>query len=144
MSETLSTTEETRRVAMTWFDGMTNHNPTAAFAVMDENVEWINYKIVPGYNDIMPWIGTAHGLEAVLKTGDIFLALCDVQTEELVQLVVEGENAMGVIREHSVVKATGMAFDIEFIQWLTVRNGKIVRWKSYTDPSEIIRAMKGK
>jgi ketosteroid isomerase-like protein len=40
-----------------------------------------------------------------------------------------------------VVKATGKAFEIEFVQWLKVRNGKIVRWKSYTDPSEIIRAM---
>jgi hypothetical protein len=28
------------------------------------------------------------------------------------------------------------------VQWLTVRNREIVRWKSYTDPSSIISAMK--
>jgi ketosteroid isomerase-like protein len=42
-----------------------------------------------------------------------------------------------------VVKKTGQAFDIEFIQWLTVRGGRIVRWKSFTDPSQILRAIDG-
>jgi ketosteroid isomerase-like protein len=133
----------TRSVAKKWFEGMTSGDPETAFTCLDENVEWINYKIVPGYNDIMPWIGTVYGIEEVSKTGVIFLGLVDVQLEELVELVVEGENAMGVIHEKSVVKATGIAFEIEFVQWLKVRNGKIVRWKSYTDPSEIIRALKG-
>ena len=132
----------TRAVAQKWFDGMTGGDPDTAFTCLDENVEWINYKIVPGYNDIMPWIGTVHGVEEVRKTGVIFLGLVDVQSEERLGLVGEGENAMGVIHEKSVVKATGMPFEIEFIQWLKVRNGKIVRWKSYTDPSEIIRALK--
>jgi ketosteroid isomerase-like protein len=139
-----SDTATTRAVAQKWFDGMTHHDPDSAFTCLDENVEWINYKIVPGYNDIMPWIGTVHGIEAVQKTGVIFLGLVDVQSEELLELVVEGENAMGIIHEKSVVKATGKAFEIEFVQWLKVRNGKIVRWKSYTDPSEIIRAMEEK
>jgi ketosteroid isomerase-like protein len=133
----------TRAVAQKWFDGMTSGDPDSAFTCLDQNVEWINYKIVPGYNDVMPWIGTVHGIEAVKKTGVIFLGLVDVQSERLVELVVEGENAMGVIHEQSVVKATGKTFEIEFIQWLKVRNGKIVRWKSYTDPSEIIRPLKG-
>jgi ketosteroid isomerase-like protein len=50
---------------------------------------------------------------------------------------------MGVLHERSTVKRTGMAFEIEFVQWLTVRDGKIVRWKSFTDPSQILRAIKG-
>ena len=133
----------TRSIAQKWFGGMTGGDPDSAFTCLDENIEWINYKIVPGYNDSMPWIGTVHGIEEVKKTGVIFLGMVDVQSEELLELVVEGENAMGVIREKSVVKATGMAFEIEFVQWLKVCNGKIVRWKSYTDPSEIIRAIKG-
>jgi ketosteroid isomerase-like protein len=58
------------------------------------------------------------------------------------KLVVDGEEAAGVIHEISLVKDTGLEFEIEFIQWLTIRNGKIVRWKSYTDPSQIILALK--
>ena len=135
--------KSTYEVAKKWFDGMTSGDPDTAFTCLDENVEWINYKIIPGYNDCMPWIGTVHGVEEVAKTGVIFLGLCDVLHEEVRELVVQGENAMAIIYERSVVKETGCEFEIEFVQHLKVRNGKIVRWKSYTDPSTIIRALKG-
>ena len=48
-----------------------------------------------------------------------------------------------MIAERGVVRATGLPYAIEFVQWLTIRDGKIVRWKSYTDPSSIERAICG-
>jgi uncharacterized protein len=63
------------------------------------------------------------------------------KSEELVELIVEGENAVGIVHEISVIRETGKEFEIEFVQWLKIRNGKIVRWKSYTDPSSILSAM---
>lgn len=89
----------------------------------------------------MPWIGTYKGVDAVVASFRMFGSLVEVQKEELVRLVVDGEEAAGVIHEISRVRDTGLQFEIEFIQWLTIRNGKIVRWKSYTDPSQIIRAL---
>ncbi len=135
--------KSTREVAQKWFDALTQGDADTLFSLLADDVEWINYTIVPGMNDIMPWIGTYHGVEQVAKTFEIFTGLCDVQLEELVKLSVDGEEAAGVIHERSVVKATGLEFEIEFVQWLTVRNGKIVRWKSYTDPSPIIVALRG-
>ncbi|MEV8565896.1 nuclear transport factor 2 family protein [Streptomyces sp. NPDC051322] len=135
-------TEETRIVAQRWFDALGSGDFETALATLDDNVEWINYAPVPGYNDDMKWIGTVRGPAAVLGTLQVFTGAVDVKSEKLVNLVVEGEQAAGIIHEVSVVKETGREFDIEFIQWLTVRNGKIVRWKSYTDPSEIIRAIR--
>ena len=67
----------------------------------------------------------------------------DVRFEKLVNLGVDGDQAAGVIHEMSTVRGTGVEFEIEFVQWLTVRDGKIVRWKSYTDPSQIVRALRG-
>ncbi|MFJ8085159.1 ketosteroid isomerase-like protein [Streptomyces sp. SAI-170] len=136
-------TEETRKVARTWFEALTSGDFETALNTLDENVEWINYTIVPGYNDDMKWIGTVHGREAVLGTLQIFTGAVDVKSERLINLVADGDQAFGVIDEVSVVKETGVEFHIEFIQSLTVRDGKIVRWKSYTDPSEIIRALRG-
>ncbi|MFJ5261683.1 nuclear transport factor 2 family protein [Streptomyces sp. NPDC088387] len=136
-------TEETRKVAQQWFDALTGGDFETALNTLDENVEWINYTPIPGYNDDMKWIGTVQGREAVLGTLQIFTGAVDVKFEKLVNLVVDGTQAAGVIQEVSVVKETGVEFQIEFIQWLTVRNGRIVRWKSYTDPSSIIRALRG-
>jgi ketosteroid isomerase-like protein len=90
----------------------------------------------------MPWIGTYHGRDAVIQSFGVFLSLVDVKQETLVRLIVDGEDAIGIVHEISTVKETGKDFEIEFVQWLTVRNREIVRWKSYTDPSSIISAMK--
>lgn len=135
--------EDTRAVAEMWFAALTSGDIDTAFSLLSDDVEWVNYTPVPGYNTDMPWIGTYRGREAVVETFQIFTSLVTVRKEELVRLVVDGDEAAGVIHELSTVKSTGLDFDIEFVQWLTVSNGKIARWKSYTDASQIIRALRG-
>ncbi|MFN8522597.1 MAG: nuclear transport factor 2 family protein [Chloroflexota bacterium] len=133
----------TRKVAAHWFDALSNGRFDEAADLLAPDVEWINYSVVPGYNDAMPWIGTYVGRGAVMESLKTFLGVADVQRESLDKLIVDGEDAIGIVCERSVVRATGQAFEIEFIQHLTIRDGKIVRWKSYTDPSPILRAIKG-
>jgi ankyrin repeat protein len=58
-------------------------------------------------------------------------------------LVVQGDQAVGTINDQAVVKSTGLSFDITFASWMTIRDGKIVHWKSYCDPSPIIAAFRG-
>lgn len=135
--------QTTREVAETWFQALTSGDINRAVACLADDVEWINYKPVPGLNDIMPWIGTYHGVQEVMDSFRVFTSVVEVKREELVRLAVDGEEAAGVIYELSTVKETGLDFEIEFVQWLTIRGGKIVRWKSYTDPSPIIAAMRG-
>ena len=135
--------DKTNEIARKWFNAQTSGNFETAINCLADDIEWINYTVVPGFNDIMPWIGTYYGIEKVVETFKIFTGLVEVKVEELLELAIDGENAVGVIHEQSLVKATGLEFDIQFVQWLTIRNGKIVRWKSYTDPSAIIAAMKG-
>lgn len=135
---------ETRRVAEKWFEALPKGDVETIISCLDPDVEWINYRVWPGLKKLMPWIGTYRGIDQVLATFKIFLDLVEVEKEEVVRLIVDGEEAAGVIHEISLVKETGMRFEIEFIQWLTVRNGKIVRWKSYTDCTPILVAMWGK
>ncbi|MFF7408924.1 nuclear transport factor 2 family protein [Streptomyces lydicus] len=137
-------TRTTRETATGWFSALTSGDADRALGYLADDIEWVNYTPVPGYNDRMPWIGTCHGPAAVLDSLKVFLDMVDVGTEELVELIVEGDQAIGILYEKSVVKKTGQAFEIEFIQRLTVRDGKIVRWKSYTDPSQILRAIDGR
>ena len=129
-------------VAYKWFDALKKGDVETIVSCLDENVEFINYTKIEGVNDVMPWIGTYHGVENVMKSFQIFLSVADVKFEELIALVVNGENAIGIVHEISTIKETQKDFEIEFIQSLKVRSGKIVRWKSYTDPSPIILAMK--
>lgn len=143
MSQVVEVEPGTREVAQSWFDALTTGDIHTALTYLDEDVEFINYTPVPGYNDDMKWIGTHHGRDAAFASFGVFVGMCEVEVEELVSLVVDGTEAMGVIHEISMVRETGHRFEIEFIQRLTIRGGKIVRWKSYTDPSPIIRAIRG-
>ncbi|MEI6705815.1 MAG: nuclear transport factor 2 family protein [Methylococcales bacterium] len=129
-------------VAHKWFDALSRGDAEVIASCLDENVEFINYTKIEGMNDVMPWIGTYHGIENVMKSLQTFLGVADVKLEELVALIVNGENAVGIVHEISTIKATQKDFEIEFIQCLKIQSGKIVRWKSYTDPSSIILAMR--
>jgi uncharacterized protein len=133
----------TRDVAEGWFKALTTGDIATALEFLDPAVEFINYIPVPGYNTDMPWIGTYHGRDEVLASFKVFVGVCEINSEELVGLAVDGDEAFGVLHEHSTVRDTEIPFEIEFIQRLVVRDGKIVRWQSYTDPSPIIRAIRG-
>jgi ketosteroid isomerase-like protein len=136
-------TAATRAVAQRWFDALASGDFETCLGLLADDVEWINYTPVPGYNDDMKWIGAIRGRDAVLASLQVFTGECEVKFEKLVDLVVDGEKAAGVIHELSAVRNNGLEFEIEFVQWLTVRDGRIVRWKSYTDPSPIVRALRG-
>jgi ketosteroid isomerase-like protein len=143
MSRTAELTRSTRAVAEGWVAALIKHDLDTALSLLAPDVEFVNYTPIPGYNDDMKWIGTYRGREEVLASLKVFAGQCEVHDEKLVKLVVEGNEAMAVVHEVSVARATGVEFEVEFIQWLTVRDGQIVRWKSFTDPSSIVRALRG-
>ncbi len=131
----------TYSVAIKWFDAMRVQDREVLIGCLDENIEWINYTKIEGMNDCMPWIGTYHGIEAVMQSFKVYLSVAEVKSEELISLIVSGEDATGIVREIATIKETQEDFEVEFVQWLKIQSGKIVRWKSYTDPSPIIKAM---
>jgi ketosteroid isomerase-like protein len=137
------TEQSTRDVAERWFTALAGGDMQTALTCLADDVEWINYRVIPGYNDVMPWIGTRRGPAAVLASFQRFISVCEPQDERLIKLAVDGVEAAGVVAEQGIVRATGLPYAIEFIQWLTIRDGKIVRWKSYTDPSAIEKAILG-
>lgn len=143
MSQATQLTRSTRQVAQAWFDALLGGDADLAAALLAEDVRFINHTKVPGFNTDMAWIGTHIGRQAALDSFGVFLAACDVQVEELVGLIVEGSEAIGIIHEVSQVRATGQTFEIEFIQRLTIHNGQIVQWRSYSDSAAIVRALRG-
>jgi uncharacterized protein len=136
-----ASTPSTRDVATAWFEHISRGEIEQALALCHEDIEFINYEPVEGFNTQMSWIGTQHGRAETYKSFLKFTSVADVQLEELTNLVVERDTAVGFVHEISEIRDTGRRFEIDFVQTLTVRNGLITRWKSYTDPSPILRAL---
>jgi uncharacterized protein len=142
MNQNTTQDRTTGAVARAWFDALLSGDMETAGGLLAPDVRFINHTPVPGFNTDMTWIGTHVGRQAALDSFRVFVAACEVLQEELVALVVDGEEAMGIIHEVSTVRSNGARFEIEFIQRLTVRDGHIVQWRSYSDSAAIVRALR--
>lgn len=130
------------RIATEWFSALDRGDIDGAMGLLAPDVEWVNLPKVPGVSDIIPWLGTCHGVEEVLASFRARDAVTEVQLFEPGKLVVQGDQAFGTVHDISQIKSTGAQFDIEFATWMQIENGKIAKWKSYCDPSPIIAAFR--
>lgn len=137
------TAAQTRQVAQNWFDALDRGDIDAAIACLADDIEWENLPKIPGVSDIIPWIGTAHGIPEVLQQFSTRNDVIEVKRFKPLDLVVEGDIAVGTVHDISTVLATGLDFEIRIATWMEIANGKIKKWKSYCDPSPIIAAFKG-
>ena len=123
--------EDVRATVSRWFDALKRGDGKAALECLDDNVLWINTSTEPGLSDIVPWLGTYKGRDAVAGTFVIWAELSEVREFELKRIFYDGDEAVAVVHEVALIKPTGLFYDIEFIQRLGVRDGKIISWKSY-------------
>jgi uncharacterized protein len=137
------TAAQTKKVAQDWFDALDRGDMNAAIDCMADDIEWENLPKIPGVSDIIPWIGTAHGIPEVLQQFSTRNGVIEVKRFKPLDLIVEGNVAVGTVHDISTVLATGLDFEIRFATWMEVADGKIKKWKSYCDPSPIIAAFRG-
>ena len=130
------------QIASQWFSDLDRGDIDAAMGLLAPDVEWVNLPKVPGVSDIIPWLGTCHGVEEVRASFAARDAVTDVQLFKPGRQVVQGDQAFGTVHDVSRIKATGAEFDIEFATWMQIHDGKITKWKSYCDPSPIIAAFR--
>jgi ankyrin repeat protein len=135
-----STAEE---VARTYFDALGRGDIPTALGCLAQDIEWVNLAQVPGVSDIIPWLGTCQGIAEVARSFQIRDQVVKIKVFKPLDLVVDGNRAVGTINDQATVVATGLDFDITFATWLTISGGKITHWKSYCDPSPIVAAFRG-
>ena len=140
----MSNQATSEQIATQWFSALDRGDIDGAVALLAPDVEWVNLPKVPGLSDIIPWLGTCHGVEEVLASFRTRDAVVEVQVFEPGTLVVQRDQAFGTVHDVSRIKSTGALFDIEFATWMQIQNGKIIKWKSYCDPSPIIVAFRYK
>jgi ketosteroid isomerase-like protein/muconolactone delta-isomerase len=137
-----TSSDETRDVATGWFENLSKGNFEQALKLLDPDVVWENISPTPGYSDVAPWLGSYRGLEDVIKSFEVWAKYSRMLSMEIQQLLVEGEDAVGIVHEHAQCLANGNEYDLHVATNLKIFRGKIVRWKVYWDPSPLIRAYK--
>jgi len=129
-----------RQVAEAWFRNMEQGKFQDALALVDENVVWENIPSTPGVSDLAPWLGSYNGLPAVLKSFEVWANHSTMLSFKLLQLLVDGQEAMGIVHEHAECLANHNQYDLYVATNLHIEKGKIKRWKVYWDISPLIKA----
>ncbi len=111
-----------------------------ALALVDKDVLWENIPSTPGVSDLAPWLGSYQGLPAVLKSFDIWAAHSRMVSFKLLQLVVDGPEAIGIVHEHAQCLANKNEYDLFVATNIKIEDGKIKHWKVYWDISPLIKA----
>lgn len=64
----------------------------------------------------------------------------DVEAFEPREFIAQGDKVVVVGRETMRVRSTGRAFDVEWVHIFALRDGKIARFREYTDTAAVLAA----
>jgi len=142
--------EETRAVVSRWFDALDAGDVDTAMACLDDNVRWINSPAeegkpggIPGLSAIVPWLGDFSNKADVIATFGPWGERQETVKYERLNMMFKNDQALVLVHEAARIKATGLVYDIEFVQRIQVTGDVIVMLKAYWDTSKAIAAFRG-
>ncbi len=142
--------EATREVVSRWFSALDSGDVDAAMACLDDHVHWINSPAeegkpggIPGLSAIIPWLGDFSSKAEVVATFGPWTERQETIQYERLNMMFKDDQALVLVHEAARVKATGLVYDIEFVQRLQVAGDVIVMLRAYWDTSQAIAAFRG-
>lgn len=142
--------EATRTVVSRWFDSLDSGDVDTAMACLDDNVHWINSPAeagkpggIPGLSAIIPWLGDFSNKADVIATFGPWGERQETVKYERLNMMFKDDQALVLVHEAARIKATGLIYDIEFVQRIQVAGDKIVLLKAYWDTSQAVAAFRG-
>ncbi len=142
--------ETTKAVVSRWFGALDAGNVDAAMACLDDNVRWINSPAergkpggIPGLSAIIPWLGDFSNKAEVMATFKPWTERQETVQYERLNMMFKDEQALVLVHEVARVRATGLVYDVEFVQRLQIAGDVIVMLRAYWDTSQAIAAFRG-
>jgi ketosteroid isomerase-like protein len=103
-------------------------------ALLSEDIEWH----IPGAG--LPLAGTYRGHNGVANFFEKLALEMDVLDFQPREFVAEGDRVLVIGWERTKVKATNRTFEADWVMAFTVRNGKVAKFREYTDTKAIAAA----
>jgi ketosteroid isomerase-like protein len=142
--------ESTRTVVSRWFDALDAGDVNAAMACLDDSVRWINSPAeegkpggIPGLSAIIPWLGDFSNKADVIATFGPWAERQETIKYERLNMMFKDDQALVLLHEAARIRATSLAYDIEFVQRIQVAGDVIVMLRAYWDTSQAIAAFRG-
>jgi ketosteroid isomerase-like protein len=106
-----------------------------------DDVEW---QAVKGTEGIAPHAGLRRGRAAVAEFFEQVIRVTDFATFEPREFVAQGDAVMAIGYYSGSVKPTQRPFACEWVMAFTICNGRIARFREWTDSAQLVEAFGGK
>jgi uncharacterized protein len=119
------------------YDAFLRGDLPAVLDTLTDDVEWIWY----GPADI-PFAGTRHGRDAVAEWFAIIADTVEFRQFEpaAFEFVAQDDTVVVLGFERDMAKATGREFDQHWVQFFTLRDGRIARFRQFPDTRAVSAA----
>jgi ketosteroid isomerase-like protein len=127
-SETIQTNQETIQATQDAYAAFGRGDIGAVMQALADDIDWT----YPGTADV-PYVGTRHGKQAVLEWFAILAQTVSFQRFEPYAFIAQGDAVVTLLHVEGTVRATGRSYSTEDAHVVTFKDGKIVRFRVYTD-----------
>jgi uncharacterized protein len=116
------------------YDSFLRGDLPAVLEALTEDVEWSWYG--PGE---LPFAGTWTGREAVAKWFGVIADTVEFRhfNPTDFEFVAQGETVVVLGYEQDTARRTGRQFDQQWVQFLTIRDGKVARFRQFPDTAAV-------
>jgi ketosteroid isomerase-like protein len=112
-------------------------NIDGVLALVDEGVEW---HAVKGTEGVVPHAGVRQGRSAVAGFFAQLATTLEFTRFEPREFIAQGDQVVAIGDYAANVTPTGRSVTSDWVMVFTIRNGKIVRFREWTDSAQLVRA----
>lgn len=102
--------------------------------MLSDDVVW---EPVLGTGSHVPFSGRRQGKPAVAEFFQLVATHEDFTQFEPREFVAQGDTVAAIGHYKAITKSTGKAFDSAFVMIFTLKNGKVVRFREFTDSAGV-------
>ena len=104
-----------------------------------DDIEWW----AAGPPDLLPWAGTFRGPDGIQRWFELLGGAVEYDQFKPLELIAQGDSVVELIHAAGHAKGTGGRFESDAARVWTIRDGKVVRVRSFYDTYAYVSALHG-
>lgn len=139
LSQTREVGMDTRATVMELYAAYRAGDADRVSALIGENIDWVIHGPAHVFSFEGPRRGKAAALEALAEIAEAF----ELKRHEPELIIVEGERAAVIANTSFVQRSTGRTLSMRLVNFIRVRDGKIVEFREFSDTFDAVEQAVG-
>lgn len=135
----MTSEQENLRIVQEGYAAFGRGDVAAGLSNYAGDIDWA----MPGAPDLVPYAGQRHGREQVAEFYTTFSQTEEVEHMELQDFITQADRVLVFGHYKGRVKSTGRSYTKDFIHTVTLRDGKVTKFREYVASDDMYTAFAG-